>query len=65
LTSPIDKDDFNPGLPIGENECEHCHKITNDVQYLANPYSEDIHGDIVMEWLCDKCFGYFCDYDDI
>lgn len=37
------------------NICEYCREEKEDVEYVANPYDSDIHGEINMQWLCKEC----------
>lgn len=37
-------------------ECEMCHKMSAEVEYVANPYDADINNSTVMEWLCPICY---------
>ncbi len=55
-----DGHEFMPGLP-GMVECRRCGKMKPDVTYVANPYDQDIHNEIVMEWLCNDCYQEYCD----
>lgn len=44
-------------------KCEHCGKQSDDVQYRADPFIEEINGETLMEWICDDCYQQ--SYDDI
>lgn len=42
--------------------CDRCHEDKDDVEYIANPYDEDVNNEIVMEYLCGNCYQEYC-YD--
>ena len=37
-------------------KCDDCGKISADVSYRADPYSEEISGKIIMKNMCDSCY---------
>lgn len=39
-----------------EGFCDHC--AIGDADYVANPYDQDVHGEINMEWLCSDCYNH-------
>jgi len=47
-----------PGLQDGAR-CEICGKI--GAHWVADPYSEDVYGEIRMQWMCHKCIQDSCD----
>ena len=38
-------------------ECDHCGLLKMDTEWQANPYDEEIKGEINMEFICDECHG--------
>lgn len=41
-----------------EGCCERCG--SHNASYIADPYVEEIYGDIQMCWLCDECYNDLC-----
>jgi len=39
------------------HKCEVCHEYKDDVEYCADPYAEDVGGQIVMTYLCVECYN--------
>jgi len=42
-------------------KCYRCGTYGSDVKYVADPYMEEIENEIVMVWLCEKCYDLICD----
>ncbi len=38
------------------HKCDECGKFKPDVEYVANPYDEELYGETNMEWLCNDCY---------
>lgn len=36
--------------------CEYCGEEKNDVEYVVNPYIEDVCNEDLKEWICDECY---------
>lgn len=49
------EDSRNDGLP-GMVTCEICGKLGNDVDYVVNPYDQEIYNEENWQWLCDDCY---------
>ena len=39
------------------HDCEECGEYKDDVEYIADPYDEEISGEVNMRYLCAKCQG--------
>ena len=42
-------------------KCDHCNKEKDSVQWIPNPFLEDVGNDILYEWICEECYGELCD----
>ena len=40
--------------------CENCNELKFGVHKMINPYTEDIEGIQIWEWLCHECYGSLC-----
>ena len=58
-------------LPTGENEyqtaaktkhltCDYCGKTAPDVEYMINPYDQDVFDIEHFQNICDECAGELC-----
>lgn len=39
-----------------KSRCERCGQKKGSTDYVENPYEQDVHGLIKMEYLCDECY---------
>lgn len=45
----------NPSMSFYADNINHVNSI-NTIEYCADPYEQDVHNNIVMSWICKKCW---------
>lgn len=48
-------------VPATMPVCDTCHKASEDVKFVVDPYQEDIHGVREEKFFCDQCYKDACD----
>lgn len=43
------------------NKCDSCGKRKRDVQWIIDPFQEDVYNAVVWRWLCGDCEQKLCD----
>ena len=38
-------------------ECDHCHEVKVNVEYLADPFTYEIYDEIYNSYWCDDCYS--------
>lgn len=41
--------------------CNNCGVYNSTVEFIVNPFDEEVYNTINKEWLCSKCYQILCD----
>ncbi len=41
--------------------CEHCEEVKDDLEFIPNPFAQEIYHDDTKQWLCEECINLLAD----